>query len=172
MSVAHSKGCIALGAAFTAASLLSGCGLDPYETVPVTGRVTCEGKPAWGGTVIFQPIASEATGRPLNASGRSASGLIQEDGSFTLSVPAAGGAKDAEGALIGPHRVSFLMPKTTPWEMDPADRQLPPEEQEQIKAELAKRPVYKELSCGPKISPDQVEVKSGENAFEFTLAPK
>jgi hypothetical protein len=136
----------------------------------VTGRVLCNGKPAWGGTVIFQPIDTpDETGRPSGSPGRAASGLIQEDGSFRLTVPAAGGAEDAVGAVVGRHRISFLMPKTTPWTLSPEDRQLPPEERAEVMAELAKMPVYPELSCGPKISPTEVEVKPGENEFEFTL---
>ena len=41
-----------------------GCG-DPYQLAPVSGRVTYDGKPLEGATVIFSPMnAPEKTGRP------------------------------------------------------------------------------------------------------------
>ena len=160
-------------AALIIMSLLWGCRSDPYETVPVTGKVTCEGKPAWGGTIIFRPIdAGGQTGRPSGSPGRSASALVAEDGSFRLTVPAAGGANDAVGTVVGPHRVSFVLPASKPRELTAEERSLPPEELEELKAALADLAAYPELPCGATISPAEVDVKPGENVFEFTLGAK
>ena len=167
------KACAVLSAALITMPLLCGCRENAYETVPVTGTVMCEGKPAWGGTIIFRPIdAADKTGRPSGNPGRAASGLIQEDGSFRLTVPAGAGKNDAVGTVVGPHRVSFVLPISTPPKLSADDRLLPPEEQEELKAALAKLPVYAELPCTTAISPAEVEVKPGENHFEFTLGAK
>jgi hypothetical protein len=161
--------CVLLSAALLIASF-AGCGSDAYQTVPVRGRVMCEGKPAWGGTVVFHAIdAPDKTGRPAGSPGRSAAGMVQEDGSFTLTIRAPAGGHDKVGALVGPHRVSFLLPKSTPYEMSPEDRSLPPEELEEILAALAELPVFPELPCSATINPSEVEVKPGQNEFEFVL---
>ncbi len=75
-------------------SVAGGCGssestnLSP--TVPVTGKVTWNGKPLAQGTVTFEPDG-----------GREAHADIQPDGSFTLTTF----TKD-DGALQGTHRVA------------------------------------------------------------------
>jgi hypothetical protein len=153
--------------------LCSGCGENLYETAEVTGRVTCNGKPAVGGYVVFEPIdAPEKTGRPAGNPGRIARGIVQEDGSFTLVLDPRGPELAKEGAFTGPHRISFIPPLTEPIPWDPADNWLPPEDQEKLKKELAATPVFKPLECGPEgITPTEVEVKPGTNEFEFTLQP-
>jgi len=131
-----------------------GCGSSAYETAPVSGTVMCGDKPATGGTVTFQPIdAPDKTGRPAGEPGRVSRGMVGEDGSFTLMTDPAAGQSPTAGAVTGPHRVSFILPQSTPWEMAGADKSLPPEEQERIKAELAAKPVYPALDSDGTISP-------------------
>lgn len=151
--------------------LLSGCGDTVYEMGEVSGKVTCSGKPAWGGVLIFEPLdAPEKTKRPKGSPGRRSQGLVQEDGTFTLTYEPGGGGSASSGALTGPHRVTFIQPQSTPWKWNPQDDWLPAEEKEKLKAELAARPVYPELPCGDALTPGEVEVKAGGNSFEFTLA--
>jgi hypothetical protein len=68
--------------------VLSGCGQRP-ALVPVSGRVTLDGKPLKFGSVMIQPAAGPA-----------ARGTIQADGSFTV-----GTFKPGDGAIVGPATV-------------------------------------------------------------------
>lgn len=63
------------------------------KTVPVKGTVRLNGKPVTKGTVKFEP----------EVPGRTATGAIQADGSFTLSTYATD-----DGAVPGPHRVAIV----------------------------------------------------------------
>jgi hypothetical protein len=71
----------------------------------------------------------------------------------------------------------FNMPRTKPATLD-ADTRIVlagPEHAAELKAAeeaVARVPVYAPLPCSNKISPAEVEVKPGENEFEFTLQPK
>lgn len=160
--------------ALLAAAVFAGCVKSDYQVVPVTGKVVCNGAPAWGGSIVFHPVdAPERTGRPQGTPGRASAGIIQEDGSFQLMMRASAMGSEQQGALTGPHRVSFLLPKSTPWEWNPEDNWLPPEEQQKLKKELAERPVYPKLPCGDQITPGEVEVTAGgKNFFEFVLTHK
>ena len=147
---------------------LAGCGGDLYRRVPVMGKVTCQGQPVVGGTVIFQPLdAPEKTGRPAGQSGGAAHGTIQEDGTFTLAaIDPKGGA----GSLLGPHQVLFQLPPTTRPRLTADDKAaMTPDEIKQNEAEIATRPVYPPCPCTADISPQEVEVKVRDNNFEFTL---
>lgn len=66
---------------------LPGCSHGP-QTVPVSGKVTYQGKPLAFGTVMFQP-----------ESGPPAKAQIQPDGSFTLETDG------TPGAVVGTHQV-------------------------------------------------------------------
>jgi hypothetical protein len=157
--------------AVLAGSQLSGCGGNPYRLAEVRGRVTCQGKPATGGVVVFQPIdAPERTGRPKGHPGNSSEGTVGADGTFTLTFAgSAGGA----GALLGPHRVFFRMPPTRPPTLLPEEREsMSPAEIKAVEAEFSRRPVYPPLPCGANPTPGEVEVKPGDNEFTFTLQPK
>ncbi len=68
---------------------LLGCDRNP-KTVPVSGRVVFNGVPLTFGSVMFQPNA-----------GPVATGVIQADGTFSLSA-----FEPGDGALPGKHRVS------------------------------------------------------------------
>jgi hypothetical protein len=81
-------------------SMLAGCGgSNEYETTPVSGVVTCEGKPVANATVNFTPLPEE--GRPTGQRGRVALGLTDKDGHFTLTT-----YKDNDGAIVGRHTVT------------------------------------------------------------------
>ena len=111
--------------------LAGGCGSDPYQLAEVTGRVTCNGKPALGGYVVFMPMdAPEKTGRPTGQPGGLSRGLVQEDGSFTLTMDPKGTYPERLGALIGPHQVSFIAPRTEAVEWDSRDDWLPEKDKE------------------------------------------
>src|SRR5262245_31366693 len=81
-------------------ALLTGCGGDPYRLVEVRGKViSCDGKPAAGGTVVFYPVDEpDATGRKAGNPGREARGTVEADGSFFLTTI---GITPARGAVTG-----------------------------------------------------------------------
>jgi hypothetical protein len=72
-------------------TLLCGCGSGLPERGKVTGKVTFNGKPVPEGTVTFYP-----------ATGRSASGRIQPDGTYTLTT-----FDEGDGAIVGPNDVTI-----------------------------------------------------------------
>ena len=79
---------------------LVGCGkaVGP-EFAPVTGRVTINGEPLAAGTIHFVPDESQGTSGPIST------GVLQSDGSFSLSGPGT-----RSGAMVGNHRVYLTMP--------------------------------------------------------------
>ena len=87
---------------FTAALAcgLVGCnGGDPYATTPVSGVVTCQGKPVANATVNFTPQPQE--GRAEGRRGRVALGITDQEGRFTLTT-----FENNDGAIVGKHTVS------------------------------------------------------------------
>lgn len=154
--------------------LLNGCG-TAYPTAKVRGRVlTCEGKPATGGVVEFWPIdAPDKTGRRPGNPGQVSRGTVGADGTFTLVSIGIQGAKDTDGAVTGPQRVTFKMPPTKRPVMTPEERSAgTPEHIKALEEEAARMPIYPPLPCTNKIEPSEVEVKPGDNSFEFTLPSK
>jgi hypothetical protein len=89
-----------------AALMTSGCGSnsDLPPTAVASGKVMYQGKPLNIGTVTFHP---EGTGNP-------GVGLLQEDGSFTISTYTPG-----DGAVLGKHSVTIDVPP--PLDGTPAD---------------------------------------------------
>ncbi len=80
--------------------IFQGCGgSNEYETTPVSGVVTCQGKPVANATVNFTPVADGS--RAAGQRGRVALGLTDKDGRFTLTT-----YKDGDGAIIGKHIVT------------------------------------------------------------------
>jgi hypothetical protein len=75
--------------------LAMGCTSRKY--VPVSGRVTMNGKPLANATVSFQPIAREGA---VEAAGAGSTGKTDANGEFTLKNIAG-----QDGALVGEHRV-------------------------------------------------------------------
>lgn len=80
---------------------VAGCGgnAEEYETVPVSGVVTCEGKPIANATVNFTPLADQ--GRAAGRRGRVALGMTDKDGRFKLTT-----YENDDGAIVGKHKVT------------------------------------------------------------------
>jgi len=72
-----------------------GCGpqTDRSPTAPVQGKISYQDKPLERGTVVFFP----------KSGGKTATGTIQPDGSYTLSTYSQG-----DGALLGEHNVTVI----------------------------------------------------------------
>lgn len=122
-----------------------GCG-GGSKTAPVHGRVSLDGKPLTAGTVTFTPEA-----------GRSATGYIQSDGTFSLTTFAEG-----DGALPGPHKVSVSGGSVGP-------PQRPNFDTDDVKGAVSKA-VIPVKYANPDASGLTFEVKLGEdNAPEFDL---
>lgn len=158
-------------AAICLAASVAGCG-NAYELATVRGRVlTCEGKPAAGGVVIFRPIDDpDVTGRPKGNPGREARGTVADDGTFTLTTI---GIDPSPGAVTGRHNVTFQMPPSRRPVLLPDEKAgMSADEAAQVEADFASRPVYAPLPCSDQIQPAEVTVASGENDFEFKLPPK
>jgi hypothetical protein len=152
--------------------LLAGCKVDPYELVPVTGKVTsCEGKPAAGGVIVFAPIDDpDKTGRKSGNPGREARGEVAADGTFSLTTI---GIPPKPGAVAGPHRITFEMPTGRRPTLSGEDKaNMTPEEIKKNEADFASRVIFPPLPCSDKIQPKQVVVTSAGNNFEFKLPPK
>lgn len=99
----------------TLAGLFVGCGSgeDPRPaTVPVQGKVTYQGQPVPKGTITFQ-----------SASGESAVGEIQPDGTYTLST-----FKEKDGAIPGAHKVMIVANTGDPTKMPSSPGYVAPKE--------------------------------------------
>ncbi len=84
-------------------SILVGCGGgDEYATVPVSGILTCQGKPVANATINFSPLAAES--REAGKTGRQALGITDNEGRFKLTT-----YENYDGALKGRHKVTFSM---------------------------------------------------------------
>jgi len=82
-----------------ASATSAGCSRSPYDLAAVNGKVTIDGLPFTQGKVMFAPIA---TGKDRNA-GRPAFGLLEPDGSFSLTTYSTG-----DGAVVGEHWVTVI----------------------------------------------------------------
>lgn len=79
--------------------VLLGCGDgSQVDTAPVAGTVTANGEPVAGGSLTFTPAAD---GDKI-LSGKPATAIVQEDGSYVLTTYEAG-----DGAVVGKHKVSY-----------------------------------------------------------------
>ena len=89
--------CVAV-AACTVLLTLSGCAESgQYDTAPVKGSVTFEGKPVEGGALTFVPAGA--------GSGKPGAAQVQSDGTYVL-----GTYVEADGAVLGKHKVSYSPP--------------------------------------------------------------
>jgi hypothetical protein len=83
---------------------IAGCGgAKEFEVAPVSGTVTCNGTPLKDGLVVFVPIPRGDV--KTKDSGRSASGVIQPDGTYQLTT-----YNSADGAIVGSHNVQVFAP--------------------------------------------------------------
>lgn len=118
--------------------LLCGCGGAPYDLAPTAGSVTIEGEPFAHGKVMFAPVSQ---GSQVEV-GKPAFGLLQADGTFTLST-----YSDNDGAVIGKHWVTVFREDDGP--NGPAAASVP--------------------KFGRVVAPDPVEVTDGENNIRIDL---
>jgi hypothetical protein len=90
-----------------------GSGSEFPETTPVSGKISFKGEPVTKGTITFQPDQGQA-----------ATGMIQPDGTYTLSTFA-----EKDGAIPGHHKVmiiandgdSTMIPGSSPGYKKPKD---------------------------------------------------
>jgi hypothetical protein len=83
---------------------IAGCGgAKEFEVAPVSGTVKCNGTLLKDGLVVFVPIPRGDV--KTKDSGRSASGVIQPDGSYQLTT-----YNSADGAIVGSHKVQVFAP--------------------------------------------------------------
>ncbi|HVJ84710.1 MAG TPA: hypothetical protein VM452_03640 [Caulifigura sp.] len=150
----------------------TGCRSNVYELLDVTGKVlTCDGRAAEGGTIIFTPIDDPAaSGRPRGQPGREARGVVNADGTFKLTTF---GKTAQPGVVSGRHQVSFEAPPTKRPVLTSGDKQaLGPEGTKVREQEIAAMPVYPPLTCSTAVDPGEVTVNSPTDVFEFTLKKK
>ena len=93
---------------------VQGCGGGGVRFVPVTGKVTMDGKPLAKAAVTFIPQAKPGS----EIAGNVSSGLTDENGQYTLKASTKDGEKD--GAQVGKHKVTISQQQT--W--GEGDRQL------------------------------------------------
>jgi hypothetical protein len=89
----------------------AGCGSEPYQTAPVSGRVTLNGQPLASAAVMFQPVA---TGGNINP-GPGSYGITDADGRYTLTLI----GKETKGGVVGKHKVRIAAHDDT--RQDPSD---------------------------------------------------
>lgn len=127
-----------------AVAALTGCGEAATSKAQVKGKVTVNGEPVKGGTIVIAPAIG---------SGELASGDVQPDGTFVMST-----SKANDGAPIGKARISYKPPKVeyagTPddWDSSKGD---PP------------RPKSEYEGMTPKQG--EIEVKEGSNELTVEL---
>ncbi|TWT97541.1 hypothetical protein Pla108_16930 [Botrimarina colliarenosi] len=81
-----------VGVALLTAAGAAGCGDGRFETAPVSGVVTLDGKPVTHGAVIFTP-----------EQGWPAHGELDSEGRFTLKTYEPG-----DGAIVGEHQIAVV----------------------------------------------------------------
>ncbi len=139
------------------AVLASGCGPRRPATAPVRGKVTCGGQPVTEGTVTFYP-----------EQGRSATGRIQPDGSYTLTT-----FQQGDGALLGKHKVTIEAVRFTGGAPQPTSME------EEIRMAMQKQPAgygppQAEWLVPPRYAKRETsdltfEVKPGPNTADFDV---
>jgi hypothetical protein len=134
------------------ALLVAGCSEGGKPTAPVSGKVTLDGEAVTSGVLTFSPVASGAE------AGKGASGVIQSDGSYTLTTYAAG-----DGAVIGTHRVLYTASGGASSEEDTASADASDSEHDEGP------PASPYAGLTPKVS--EVEVKAGGNEIDIELVP-
>lgn len=132
-----------------------GCGSGGHGTAPVKGKVTYDGKPVTGGNLTFAPLG----GGTQADVGKPASGDVQSDGSYTLTT-----YMQADGAVIGKHRVSYSAPTVETPEYKDEDFKVA-EDGTTIPPEPPPAGPFEGLI--PKQT--EVEVKAGENQIDVEL---
>jgi hypothetical protein len=132
------------------AFVVAGCSGDQQPTAPVSGKVTFNGEAVTSGIISFSPIASETEGA------KSAAGVVQSDGSYTLTTYA-----DNDGAVIGKHRVLYSAAGGALTEEDTAAADASEDEHEE---ETEESPY---IGLIPKVR--EVDVAAGDNQIDIEL---
>ena len=129
-------------------ALLSGCAggnADNKLAAKVTGKVTYNGKPIPGGSLVFSPIGGAKNNKP----GKAGQATIKPDGTYAVTT-----YTDGDGAVVGQHRLLFSPP---------------PVEQPQTPAggHAAASPPSPYADLGPKQA--EITVAKGENKIDIEL---
>src|SRR5262249_8023986 len=74
-----------------------GCSNDPYETAPVSGQITLDGKPVEKVAIMFQPIATDGHLNP----GPGSYGITDANGHYSLKLI----GKETRGVVVGKHKI-------------------------------------------------------------------
>jgi hypothetical protein len=82
----------------------AGCYSTESDVVAVSGRVTLDGQPLAGATVIMQPVEPAETGRATGSVGRT-----DAEGRFSLTLI----EPPLPGAMVGKHRVTITTAQTS-----------------------------------------------------------
>lgn len=124
------------------------CGRQELPKGRVTGRVTYQGKPLKGWIIYFVPER-----------GPVASGLIDEEGRYSLSTTGSG-----DGAVVGRHKVYFSPPPSTeaPADLTKPESPIPPR---RSGSAISLPPKL----CSPASTDKTAEVKPGSQQIDFDL---
>jgi hypothetical protein len=87
--------------ALTLAAALTGCGKSDEVLVPISGRVTVNGKPATGAAVVFHPVDGANGTHPV--------AQVEANGEFHLTT-----IRSGDGAAPGNYRVTLTWYVTPP----------------------------------------------------------
>jgi len=123
-------------------AVFAGCSKDPFQTAPVSGVVTLDGKPIAQVAVMFQPVATEGNNNP----GPGSYGVTDEQGRYSLKLI----GEERPGGVVGKHKVRF----------DPYSTE---------KADPSSDAPFRPKQPGPKIPP---KYNSVDAFFEFDVPPK
>jgi hypothetical protein len=134
------------------ALLTAGCSGGGEPTAPVSGKVTWNGEAVTSGIVSFSPMAAGGAG------GKTASGVVQADGSYTLTTY----TRD-DGAVLGTHRVLYTASGGALGEGDNAAAGGTDGEHDQ------ETPKSLYLGLIPKVR--EAEVAAGSNTIDIQLVP-
>ncbi len=130
---------------FVLALLFAGCDGGAAQFAPVTGKVSYQGVPLRGGTIVFVPDPDRGNNGPL------AKSSIQPDGKYLLKTG------DIPGAMPGWYRVTVIAVEEVRLSAGNNDLAVP----RSLVPEKYRDPQLSDLTC---------EVKPGqENGFDFNL---
>jgi hypothetical protein len=124
--------------------MFAGCGEGNPGTAKVSGKVVYDGMPVTSGTLSFSPVSSGE-----QEPGKSGTADIKPDGTFVVGTYA-----EADGAVVGKHRVMFLPAAVQP----PEGKQWGPDDV---------IPPSPFAGLTPKVS--EVEINPGENNLTVEL---
>jgi hypothetical protein len=161
-----------LGCVLVCGAVLSGCGVkDEFSYGRVTGTVTYKGAPVEGATVSFSPSAGRTALGSTDAQGKYTLWTNQDEGCALGAAVVTIVKSEAAGAATGTAvpNVTEGGPATVLTTPAPGEGgAAPPANQGAPTAESAKLVLparYADLST----TPLKVEVKAGDNTFDFDL---